>query len=149
MCPIFANPVDWLNPLSNGVKTHLYKLKTSPKLRPDRRGLKFLGKNDPSERGGEGMIEMQNIYPCLLYSKNRHNYCYLLGLAPKSAPRMLGWICSEIIAEINIGIILNIIRIRSLTGGLLSYLTFLSAHLGPIFEMTFSLTWPSLRCVQA
>ena len=29
MCPIFTNPVDWLKNLSNGVKTHLLKLKTS------------------------------------------------------------------------------------------------------------------------
>ena len=29
MCPIFTNPVDWLKTLSNGVKTHLLKLKTS------------------------------------------------------------------------------------------------------------------------
>ena len=29
VCPIFANPVDWLKTLSNGVKTHLFKLKTS------------------------------------------------------------------------------------------------------------------------
>ena len=29
VCPIFTNPVDWLKTLSNGVKTHLLKLKTS------------------------------------------------------------------------------------------------------------------------
>ena len=28
VCPIFTNPVDWLKNLSNGVKTHLLKLKT-------------------------------------------------------------------------------------------------------------------------
>ena len=29
VCPIFTNPVDWLKTLSNGVKTHLLKLKAS------------------------------------------------------------------------------------------------------------------------
>ena len=29
VCPIFTNPPDWWKALSNGVKTHLFKLKTS------------------------------------------------------------------------------------------------------------------------
>ena len=29
VCPIFTNPPDWRKALSNGVKTHLFKLKTS------------------------------------------------------------------------------------------------------------------------
>ena len=60
VCPIFTNPPDWRKALSNGVKTHLFKLKTS---KISRRGLKLWGKNDSSERGG-GMIQMHNIYPC-------------------------------------------------------------------------------------
>ena len=29
VCPIFTNPPDWRKALSNGVKTHLFKLKTT------------------------------------------------------------------------------------------------------------------------
>ena len=29
VCPIYSNPVDWSKTLSNGVKTHLLKFKTS------------------------------------------------------------------------------------------------------------------------
>ena len=29
VCPIFTNPPDWRKALSNGVKTHIFKLKTS------------------------------------------------------------------------------------------------------------------------
>ena len=52
---------DWLKALSNGVKTHLFKLKTSKisqgggsGLRPDRRGLKLWGKKMIPRRGGGG-----------------------------------------------------------------------------------------------
>ena len=83
VCPIFTNPPDWRKALSNGVRNHLFKLKTSkisqggdlpppappPRsrsgLRPDRRGLKLWGKKMIPRRGGGGkkMIEMHNIYP--------------------------------------------------------------------------------------
>ena len=29
VCPIFTNPPDWVKTLSNGVKTHLLKFKTT------------------------------------------------------------------------------------------------------------------------
>ena len=78
LCPIFTKPPDWRKALSKGVKTHLFKLKTSKisqggALHPPRAagqgsaptgavlscGEKkwFLGE------GGGGMIEMHNIYP--------------------------------------------------------------------------------------
>ena len=47
--PIFTNPPDWRKALSNGVKTHLFKIKTT---KISRCGLKLWGKNDSSERGG-------------------------------------------------------------------------------------------------
>ena len=83
VCPIFTNPPDWRKALSNGVRNHLFKLKTSkisqggdlpppappPRsrsgLRPDRRGLKLWEKKMIPRRGGGGRIEMHNIYPCL------------------------------------------------------------------------------------
>ena len=83
VCPIFTNPPDWRKALSNGVRNHLFKLKTSkisqggdlpppappPRsrsgLRPDRRGLKLWGKKMIPRRGGGEMIEMHNIYPWL------------------------------------------------------------------------------------
>jgi len=89
VCPIFTNPPDWRKALSNGVKTHLFKLKTSkisqggdlpppappPRsrsgLRPDRRGLELWGKKMiPRRGGGEKMIEMHNIYPCFNIQKD-------------------------------------------------------------------------------
>ena len=66
VCPIFTNPPDWRKALSNGVKTHLFQLKTSkisppapPPPRAAGRGSAPTGavlscgeKNDTSERGG-------------------------------------------------------------------------------------------------
>ena len=77
VCPIFTNPPDWRKALSNGVKTHLFKLKTSkiyqgrlcaPLHHPRAAGRSFGGKNDFPEGGG-GMIEMHNIYPWFRLSK--------------------------------------------------------------------------------
>ena len=47
MCPIFTNPRDWLKTLSNGVKTHLLKLRLFEFAR--------VGENKlfPGEGGGE------------------------------------------------------------------------------------------------
>ena len=53
MCPIFTNPPDLRKALSNGVKTHLFKLKV----------LSCVGKKMIPRRGEGGIIEMHNIYP--------------------------------------------------------------------------------------
>ena len=71
--PIFTNPPDWRKALSNGVKTHLFKLKTSKLSRPPPPHPARVGeKNDFLERGG-GMIEMHNIYPCKNMLRNSWN----------------------------------------------------------------------------
>ena len=83
LCPIFTNPPDWRKALSNGVKTHLFKLKTSkisqggalpppappPRsrsgLRPDRRGLSWGEKKwFLREGGGENDWNAQYIPLC-------------------------------------------------------------------------------------
>ena len=56
--PLLDNPPDWRKGLSNGVKTHLFKLKTSK--------IKLCGKKLFLGEGG-GRIEMHNIYPCFLF----------------------------------------------------------------------------------
>ena len=56
--PLLDNPPDWRKGLSNGVKTHLFKLKSSK--------IKLCGKKLFLGEGG-GRIEMHNIYPCFLF----------------------------------------------------------------------------------
>ena len=67
LCPIFTKPPDWRKALSKGVKTHLFKLKTSKisqggALPPPLHLPQFWGKQMIPQRGG-GMIEKNNIYP--------------------------------------------------------------------------------------
>ena len=58
MCPIFTNPVDWLKALSNCVKTHLFKLKTSKISSALTAAVLSLGKKMiPRRGGGECTIE--------------------------------------------------------------------------------------------
>ena len=100
VCHIFTNLPDWRKALSNGVKTHLFKLKPSkisqgglcPPPSPPRaaaRGFALTGgavlsfvekKNDSSEGGG---FEMHNLYPCISLSFTLIFYYYIIDLKDK------------------------------------------------------------------
>ena len=93
MFPIFTNPPDWWKALSNGVKNHLFKLKTS-KISPRAPGRGYAptgavlccgGKKLFLGEGGGEMIEMHNIYPCIKIHQLLHD-CQYVAPEPKTWP---------------------------------------------------------------
>ena len=79
MCPIFTNPVDWLKTLSNGVKTHLLKLKASKFSRggyalpaPPPRSCGEAGKGLQGKILGDGNNERRKGFsPFLIFNLNK------------------------------------------------------------------------------